>query len=142
MRGFSLMEMLVALAILGVLLAVGAVGLLGYLETARLNQARQEVATALRLVGNRALSESQPYTVRVHSGTPGTPARISWARAGSTGELGSVTVPHNVRVSVNPNRPMQYVGRGFPVEQYVLTLERGSRSATVVVLTTGKVVTP
>jgi|YNPMSStandDraft_1061717.scaffolds.fasta_scaffold18989_3 type IV fimbrial biogenesis protein FimT len=139
MRGFSLVEMLVALAILGVLLAVGAVGLLGYLETTRLNQARQEVATALRLVGNRALSESQPYTVRVRSGTP---ARISWARAGSTGELGSITVPHNVRVSVSPNGPIQYVGRGFPVRQYVLTLERGSRSATVVVLTTGKVVTP
>ena len=139
MRGFSLVEMLVALAILGVLLAVGAVGLLGYLETTRLNQARQEVAAALRLVGNRALSESQPYTVRVRSGTP---ARISWARAGSTGELGSITVPHNVRVSVSPNGPIQYVGRGFPVRQYVLTLERGSRSATVVVLTTGKVVTP
>jgi prepilin-type N-terminal cleavage/methylation domain-containing protein len=139
MRGFSLVEMLVVLAILGVLLAVGAVGLLGYLETTRLNQARQEVATALRLVGNKALSESQPYTVRVHSGTP---ARISWARAGSTGELGSVTVPHNVRVSVNPSGPIQYVGRGFPVQQHVLTLERGSRSATVVVLTTGKVVTP
>ena len=139
MRGFSLVEMLVALAILGVLLAVGAVGLLGYLETTRLNQARQEVATALRLVGNKALSESQPYTVRVRSGTP---ARISWARAGSTGELGSITVPHNVRVSVSPNGPIQYVGRGFPVRQYVLTLERGSRSATVVVLTTGKVVTP
>jgi len=139
MRGFSLVEMLVALAVLGVLLAVGAVGLLGYLETTRLNQARQEVAAALRLVGNRALSESQPYTVGVHSGPP---ARISWARAGSTGELGSVTVPHNVRVSVDPDGPMQYVGRGFPVQQYVLTLERGSRSATVVVLTTGKVVTP
>ena len=139
MRGFSLVEMLVALAVLGVLLAVGAVVLLGYLETTRLNQARQEVATALRLVGNRALSESQPYTVRVRSGTP---ARISWARAGSTGELGSITVPHNVRVSVSPNGPIQYVGRGFPVRQYVLTLERGSRSATVVVLTTGKVVTP
>jgi len=139
MRGFSLVEMLVALAVLGVLLAVGAVGLLGYLETTRLNEARQEVATALRLVGNRALSESQPYTVSVHSGTP---ARISWAREGSTNELGSVTVPHNVQVFVNPNGPMRYVGRGFPVRQYELTLTRGSRSATVVVLTTGKVVTP
>jgi len=140
MRGFSLVEALIVLAILGTLLAVGSVGLLGYLQTTRLNQARQEVATALRLVGNKALTESRPYTVSVQTGTP---AQIRWAPTGSSSISGNIIVPYDVRIaSVTPSGPIQYVGRGFPVQQYTLTLQLGPRSTTVVLLPTGKVVTP
>ncbi|MCS7059505.1 MAG: hypothetical protein NZ849_04110 [Meiothermus sp.] len=138
MRGLSLVEFLAVLLVLGTLLAVGGVGLTAYLQNSRLNQARAELAEALRQVGNRALTESRPYTVRLTLGS----SQLSWSN--SEGPAGSLTLPHGVRVtSVSPSTTVEYVGRGFPLSQYRIELQLGSRPPRpVVLLPTGKVVTP
>ncbi len=138
--GFTLLEMVVVMAVMAVLVVLVAVNLSGYIQSSRLNQARQEVAEALRAVGNRALTESRAYTVTV---TMGSPSRIQWSN--SEGPVGSLTVPNNVQiVSLAPSGPsIQFIGRGFPAQQYHLGLQIGSRPAReVVLLPTGKVVTP
>lgn len=138
--GFTLLELLMVLAVLAILGGVASVNLNGYIQSSRLNQALQEVAEALRSVGNRALTESRGYTVTL---TTGTASRLEWAN--SEGTVGSLRVPNNVQiVSLNPSgSTIQYAGRGFPINQYRIGLQLGSRPVReVVLLPTGKVVTP
>lgn len=139
-RGMTLLELLIVLGVLGVLAALAAMNLSTYLQNARLNQARQEVAAALRAVSGRALSESQGYVVRFATGPT---SHLKWSnRDGAGGEL---TLPHQVQiVTVTPaTSSVSYTGRGFPVYPYRLGLRLGSGPVReVVVLPTGKVVTP
>lgn len=139
-QGFTLLELLVVLAVLGILGGLVTVNLNGYIQNSRLNQALQEVAEALRSVGNRALTESRGYTVTI---TTGAASRLEWAN--SEGAVGSLQVPNNVQiVSLDPaGSTIQYAGRGFPINQYRIALQIGSRPAReVVLLPTGKVVIP
>lgn len=139
-QGFTLLEFLIVLAVLAILGGVVAASLNAYIQSSRLNQAVQEVAEALRLVGSRALTESRGYTITLTTG-PG--SRLKWANSQQT--VGSLSVPHNVQiVSLNPpGSTIEYVGRGFPVHQYRIGLRLGSRPVReVVLLPTGKVVTP
>ncbi len=138
--GFTLLEILVALAILGILGALAVANLNTYIQNSRLNQALQEVAEALRSVGNRALTESRGYTVTL---TTGANSRLEWAN--SEGTVGSLLVPNGAHiVSVVPSgTTIQFAGRGFPLNQYRIRLQLGSRPVReVVILPTGKVVTP
>lgn len=138
--GFTLLELLVVLAVLAIFGGLAVVNLNGYIQNSRLNQALQEVAEALRSVGNRALAESRGYTVTV---TTGAASRLEWAN--SEGTVGSLRVSNNVQiVSLDPSgSTIQYAGRGFPINQYRIGLQIGSRPAReVVLLPTGKVVIP
>ncbi len=138
--GFTLLEMLVVLAIFGILGALAVANLNAYIQNSRLNQALQEVAEALRSVGNRALTESRGYTVTL---TTGANSRLEWAN--SEGTVGSLRVSNNVQiVSLDPSgSTIEYAGRGFPINQYRIGLQLGSRPVReVVLLPTGKVVTP
>ncbi len=138
--GFTLLEMLVVLAVLAILGVLAIANLNAYVQSSRLNQARQEVAEALRSVGNRALTESRGYTVTL---TTGTASRLEWAN--SDGNVGSLLIPYGVQiVSLTPTgSTIQYAGRGFPINQYRIGLQLGSRPVReVVLLPTGKVVTP
>lgn len=139
-QGFTLLEFLIVLAVLAILGGVAAVSFNAYIQSSRLNQAAQEVAEALRSVGSRALTESRGYTITLTTG-PG--SRLEWVNSQQT--VGSLSVPHNVQiVSLNPaGSTIEYVGRGFPVRQYRIGLQLGSRPVReVVLLPTGKVVTP
>ena len=135
-----MLELLLVLAVLAILGGLAVVNLNGYIQNSRLNQALQEVAEALRSVGNRALTESRGYTVSV---TFGANSRLEWAN--SEGTVGSLRVPNNVQiVSLSPaGSTLQYAGRGFPINQYRIGLQIGSRPVReVVLLPTGKVVIP
>ncbi|GEM84905.1 pilus assembly FimT family protein [Meiothermus hypogaeus] len=139
-RGFTLLEMLIVLAVMAILGGLAVANLNAYIQSSRLNQALQEVAEALRSVGNRALTESRGYTVTI---TTGANSRLEWAN--SEGPVGSMVVPNAVQiVSLTPSgSTIQYAGRGFPLNQYRLGLQIGSRPAReVVLLPTGKVVIP
>lgn len=137
MKGFSLVETLVVLAVLGVLLTLGLPFYGSLLEARRLEEARAELSGFLRHVGGRALLESQGYTVEF---TPGS-GTLRWRRA--DGREGSFTLPHGARVlSVSPSPQVGYTGRGFPLGQYRVEVGLGRRSRPVVLLPTGKVVAP
>lgn len=59
-RGFTLLEILAVLALLGIALAVTAFSLDGGLERARLDATARDIAAALRHTRTRALVEHQP----------------------------------------------------------------------------------
>lgn len=135
--GFSLVETLVVLSVLGILLGLGLPFYGSLVEARRLEEARGELAGFLRHIGSRALLESQAYQVEFipRSGT------LRWRRA--DGREGTFSLPHGARVrSVNPFPVVGYTGRGFPQWQYQVEVELGRRTRAVVVFPTGKVVTP
>lgn len=136
-QGFTLLEMLVVMAILGILLAIGAPNLLGFINNSRANAAAADLAAVLRQAGGRALSLSERITVSLTDSN----TAVTWKNVAGT-QSGKRILPYNAAVtSVTPGN-IAFSGRGLPVEQYRLTLKTGNATRTVVVLVTGKVVIP
>lgn len=137
-QGFTLLELLVVLAILGILLAMAAPGLLGYINTIRANEAAAALASGLRRAGGAALSRSVAVTVSVTDGGNA----IAWKAAADAGAV-TQPLPYGAAVtSVTPAGAITFSGRGLPTEQYAVQLRTRTVSRTVVVLVTGKVVIP
>lgn len=137
-QGFTLLEMLVVLAILGILLALAAPGLLGYINNVRANEAAATLAAGLRQAGGAALARSETITVSVTDGAH----TISWKGATDAAAI-TQPLPHNAAVTgVTPAGTITFSGRGLPTEQYTVQLKARDVTRTVVVLVTGKVVVP
>lgn len=62
-RGFTLLELLVVLAIMALLTAMSAPAISGYLRGARLRGGARQVASALRLARQLAITERRNHTV-------------------------------------------------------------------------------
>lgn len=61
--GFTLVEMLVSLSILGVMSGLAVTGWAGYAAAANHTGARNDIVSALRAANQRALAEAKPYCV-------------------------------------------------------------------------------
>src|SRR6185437_11581700 len=76
-RGFTLLEMLAVLALIGIALAVTAFSLDGGLDRARLDASARDIAAALRHTRTRALMEhrAQWFTLDLSARTFASPGR-------------------------------------------------------------------
>jgi len=85
-RGFTLLEILAVLALLGIALAVTAFSLDGGLDRARLDASARDVAAALRHTRTRALIEhrAQWFTLDLNAHTFASPGREPQALAAGT----------------------------------------------------------
>lgn len=61
--GFTLVEMLVALSIVGVMSAIAVTGWSGYAGASQHSGTRNDIVSALRAANQRALAEAKPYCV-------------------------------------------------------------------------------
>lgn len=141
-KGFSLVEILIVLAVIGIVLSIGYGGLQRWITVSRVQAGGQELVRLIRDVGSKALTNSQAYSIVVSVNGNS----LVWHSndVGATNQ--TFNLPSGVTVSYfnNPqsNGQIDFTGRGLPntSSNYQLKVKYGNLERTVVVLLSGKAV--
>jgi type IV fimbrial biogenesis protein FimT len=138
--GFSLIELVLVLALLGLLLGVGIPPLAGALDRIEVAAAASQIAAAHTRARMMAISGSRVVVLTIDS------ASLSIHLRGSTSHLWSDRGPALSRVSLSgPARSFTFSPEGFSLglSNASLHLSRGSATRTVIVSRLGRVrITP
>lgn len=111
-NGFQLVELLVALAVLGSLLTLGAPPLLRTSGDLRLHLAAQELAGALKLARSYAVRHSANVAVKFRTGTDGQVTFTLYRDGDGDGVL-TRDIDSGVDPEVGRPRRLSNLGRGF-----------------------------
>lgn len=131
-----MLEMLVVLAVLGILLGISGLLLSGYLRQQRLNEATRVFGETLRRVGELATSESQGYTVTISGNT------VSWQATVTPAPTKSQTLPNGVSLT-SPVSSFGFTGRGIlEATGQRFTIALAGQTRTVYLAPTGAVMYP
>jgi prepilin-type N-terminal cleavage/methylation domain-containing protein len=135
-QGFSLLEILVVLVVLGILLGISGFLLSGYLRQQRLNEATRFFGETLRRVAETATGESQGYKVTLSGST------VSWQPSLGSGTAKSQTLPNGVTLT-SPVTTFNFTGRGIlEGTGQSFTVSLADQDRTVYLAPTGAVMYP
>jgi type II secretion system protein H len=144
-RGFTLAELMVVLAITGVLATLVAPTLLSYARTAALQAAARELATSINLARQIAISRNTTVCVEVAAPThlrlkTGGCGGTVWTGTGTDGS-GAIKISDSsaFRVSTTANVVFTSLGAASPAGTYTVTNPARNDTRTVVVAATGRV---
>ena len=143
-RGFSLVEVMVVVAIVAMLGVAGTPSLLSYWHTAALHAGVRELSTAINLARQLAISRKTAVCVDV----AGTTARLRLGGCNGTLWIGPVTDalgglriadPAILDISANARVVFTPLGAASPSATYTLTHARTLASRAVVVAASGRI---
>jgi type II secretion system protein H len=144
-RGFTLAELIVVLAIGGILATLVAPALASYARTATLQAAARELATSLNLGRQLAISRNTSVCVEVASPThlrlrTGGCAGPIWTGLATDGS-GAITISDAaaLRISATANVVFTGLGAATPAGTYTLTNPANNGTRTVVVAAPGRI---
>lgn len=129
-RGLSLLEVIVAVALLGVLLALAFSRWQGHQDQQRLRYGVAQVAANLRQAQERAKAERIGYTVAFTLGS----SAYTIARSGG-GFVENAELPTGVTPSASLT--VSFTAFGQPASAYSVTVQNAAGSATVTVSSSG-----
>jgi type II secretory pathway pseudopilin PulG len=133
-----MLELLVVIAVLGILLAVAGWSGSRYIAQMRLNDAKQTAVDAVTKTSNDALRQSRVLNLKIENSSK----RLVW-REGSV-EVGQVNLPEGSTVVIqaqqNSGTTLEFSSRGIPNQQVTFRVSRGSDSKDFTLLVTGLVV--
>ena len=140
--GFSVIELIVVCAIMGILAAASVPFFLRYYQSAALKAATEEVATFLNQGRQLAIKENQPVCVQRTStalrfrvnGCSGT----TWLGPG-TDSAGNLSLPAGFTVASTADPVFSYLGAASPASTFTVTNARDGRTLTVTVSASGRV---
>ena len=127
-RGFTVIEILVALAVMGILIKISVPAFSSWLPTLKLSSAARQVATDLQLARMKAISQNSSYTVTFNTGN-GTYTYGSESR-----DLGQLFPGITISSASNPT----FTPRGT-ANAVTITLSNGSAQKLVCVKAMGRV---
>lgn len=130
-RGFSLLELLIVLAVIGVLLGLGAPLLNQFIAQRRLDEAAITLSNALRRAGDQAITQSESVTMTLNG------SDISWQNEASQ-VLGKARLPNSAKLT--PTTTVTFSGRGLPTQKHDFTVSLASNQKAVYLLPTGAVI--
>lgn len=131
LAGFTLIEMLIVLGVLGIMFAFAAPSLNGYLQQLRFREGVRTFSEHLLQARDTASKDS--LTVRVHASG----AELTWYDADSDALLGRTELPNNT--ALESSVTVLLSGRGLPLQQARFDLSDGHRSSSVWLLPTGAI---
>ena len=144
--GYTVIEILLVLGIIGILTVIATPTFLGYYQGAQLRVAAEEVAAFLNQ--GRQLAIVQNGSICVHSSSTamhyrqGTCAGTTWTGPG-TDASGNIAVPAGITLSATADPIFNYVGGNTTGATYTITHTQSSTLVHVVVALSGRVsITP
>lgn len=81
-KGFTLIELMVTIAVLGIIATIAALSFSNLLEKQNLNRSTQELIGQLNSARSKAVLERREVTVRLNSLDADTPNRLNWSPRG------------------------------------------------------------
>ncbi|HXH83114.1 MAG TPA: GspH/FimT family protein [Candidatus Tectomicrobia bacterium] len=148
-RGFTLAELIVVVAIIAIIAAIGIPTMWTYFRTAALRGGAEELVTALNGARQLAIRSNQPVCVtndgtrlQYHVGACGNPA---WTGPG-TDAAGNVALTNGITVAGPQNLCFSYLGAGTTTPAgciangtFTVTNPANGGTMNVIVATTGRV---
>ncbi|MBX8464251.1 prepilin-type N-terminal cleavage/methylation domain-containing protein [Deinococcus sp. RIT780] len=120
-QGFTLIEVLIVMAVLGIVLAIAGNSLLGYLQSQQMREAAQQVAGDLERVRSGAMRYNRDATFEIISSTS--------YRMTVNGASETVTLPDSAQITSTPANAILTYSAPYS--------ELSSAQATIVVKRTG-----
>ncbi len=135
-QGFTLIEILLVIAMLGILLGVGLLNLNRYMQSSRLNEASKVMGETLRRVSELAITESQRISVTIGTNN------ISWREEATNLSRGDQTLPYTATITDETSNSITFTGRGLPLKDETFEISLGDKSKNVYLSVTGAVSYP
>ncbi len=129
--GISLIEILIVLGILGILLALAAPSLGGYIQRLRFNESARTFSEALLQARDTATRNSMAVRVVAADGA------ITWFDQAEGSQLGRAALPNEVQVEESVT--VNFSGRGLPLAQAEFRLANNRHSGSIWLLPTGAI---
>jgi Tfp pilus assembly protein FimT len=145
--GFSLVELIVIMAVIGVLFSMMVPSFLSYYQASQLTTAAQQVRTLLGQARELAIKQNGNACVKLASATQmqyylnTTCTGAAWLGAGTDG-VGNINLPPGVTVTASANPVFGYLGAVLPVATYTITNATTGATLTVSVALSGRLTIP
>jgi len=131
--GFTLMELLAAIGVASILMAIAIPSFLSTLPGLRLADAARQVATDLQQTRMRAIAQNIPYQISFSTTT----YVMQRCNGSCTNDGGNIALPEGITVTAST--APQFKPRGTASADATITLSNGSSSTRVCVKTVGRV---
>lgn len=146
-RGFTVIELLVAMAIIGAVGATTVPWMITYWRAATTKAAAQELASGLNSARQLALAKARSVCVEIVGGAyrfrvGGCASAEIWTGPG-TDPNGFVRLANNATLTTNANPVFTYLGAAVPAATMTVTNPQGGGTLRVVISGSGRVeITP
>lgn len=142
-RGFGLTELVVVVALLGILTLFAVPNLVSYYQSSSLTAGAEQLAAVLNRARHLAISRNTSVCVE-QAGTTVRLRTVScagtiWTGVGTDG-AGTIPIANNLNVSGGASAIFTNTGAASTTATYTLTDPKTSRSRNVVVSSTGRVI--
>jgi Tfp pilus assembly protein FimT len=144
--GFSIAELVVVIAVVGVLFAMSIPSFLGYYQAAALRADVQQVNTlfnqarALAIKQNDAVCVTMPTNALMALRLSGCAGTV-WTGPGTDG-AGNINLPQGFTISPLTSVTFNYLGAAGAAGTYTMTNSTGSATSTISVALSGRVTSP
>lgn len=145
-QGFTVTELIVVIALFGLLTAMGVPAYLSYRQSAILKSAAQQIVTMIHVARELALRVNDSVCIKLPNATTmsytlGGCSGTVWVGVG-TDSAGNMNLPEGVTVTTTANPVFNYVGSALPAATYTITNTQTSATLTVSVALSGRVTIP
>lgn len=129
-KAFSLMEMLITMAIIGVLAATTVMGLNSFLPSWQLSGSARLLTSKLRQAQEEAVSTQKQHRINFISTVPPVSYQLVKVDDGDH-ELETITLPKNITLQLNISNPITFSIDGGPDYNGSIVLNLGASSKTI-----------